>query len=121
MPAPSRSSGVKLALVARDNNEVATAKTDSDGRADFDAGLMRAKGGDEPVVVMAYGDNQDFSFTDLRRSSFDLTDRGVGGREVPGPLDAYLYTERGVYRPGETVVSHRHAARPHRRRGDRAA
>jgi len=95
--------GVKLTLVARDNNEVATVKTDSDGRADFDAGLMRAKGGDEPVVVMAYGDNQDFSFTDLRRSSFDLTDRGVGGREVPGPLDAYLYTERGVYRPGETV------------------
>ncbi|MGC9952974.1 MAG: alpha-2-macroglobulin [Rhizomicrobium sp.] len=96
-------SGVKLSLVARDNNEVATGKTDSDGRVDFDAGLMRAKGGDEPVVVMAYGDDQDFSFTDLRRSSFDLTDRGVSGREVPGPIDAYLYTERGVYRPGETV------------------
>ena len=96
-------SGVRLSLVARDNNEVATVKTNSDGRADFDAGLMRAKGGDEPVVVMAYGNNQDFSFTDLRRSSFDLTDRGVSGREVPGPVDAYLYTERGVYRPGETV------------------
>jgi uncharacterized protein YfaS (alpha-2-macroglobulin family) len=96
-------SGVKLALVARDNNELATVKTDSDGRADFDAGLMRAKGGDEPVVVMAYGDGGEFSFIDLRRSAFDLTDRGVSGREVPGPLDAYLYTERGVYRPGENV------------------
>ncbi len=95
--------GVKLSLVARNNNEVATAKTNSDGRADFDAGLMRAKGGDEPVVVMAYGNDQDFSFTDLRRSSFDLTDRGVSGRNVPGPVDAYLYTERGVYRSGETV------------------
>ncbi|HUO99325.1 MAG TPA: alpha-2-macroglobulin, partial [Rhizomicrobium sp.] len=96
-------SGVKLALVARDNNELATVKTDSDGRADFDAGLMRAKGGDEPVVVMAYGGDGEFSFIDLRRSAFDLTDRGVSGREVPGPLDAYLYTERGVYRPGESV------------------
>lgn len=96
-------SGVKLTLVARNNNELATAKTDSDGRADFDAGLMRAKGGDEPVVVMAYGDSGDFSFIDLRRSAFDLTDRGVSGREVPGPLDAFLYTERGVYRGGETV------------------
>jgi hypothetical protein len=96
-------SGVKLALVARNNNELATVKTDSDGRADFDAGLMRAKGGDEPVVVMAYGDDGEFSFIDLRRSAFDLTDRGVSGREVPGPLDAYLYTERGVYRPGENV------------------
>ena len=68
-------------------------------------GLFRAKGGDEPVVVMAYGDGGDFSFLDLRRSAFDLTDRGVGGRETPGPVDAYLYTERGVYRPGETVQS----------------
>jgi alpha-2-macroglobulin len=96
-------SGVKLALVARNNNELATVKTNGDGRADFAAGLLRAKGGDEPVVVMAYGDGGDFSFIDLRRSAFDLTDRGVSGREVPGPLDAFLYTERGVYRGGENV------------------
>jgi uncharacterized protein YfaS (alpha-2-macroglobulin family) len=96
-------SGVKLTLVARNNNELASVKTNGDGRADFDAGLMRAHGGDEPVVVMAYGDGGDFSFIDLRRSAFDLTDRGVSGREVPGPLDAFLYTERGVYRGGEVV------------------
>ena len=96
-------SGVKLTLVARNNNELAAVKTDSDGRADFGAGLTSAKDGDEPVVVMAYGDDGEFSFIDLRRGAFDLTDRGVSGREVPGPLDAYLYTERGVYRAGETV------------------
>jgi hypothetical protein len=96
-------SGVKLTLVARDNNELASVTTDSDGRADFDAGLFRATGGDEPVVVMAYGPGGDFSFLDLRRSAFDLTDRGVGGRATPGPIDAFLYTERGIYRPGETV------------------
>ncbi len=78
------------------------------GRADFDAGLLHATGGDEPVMVMAYGRPSggsagDFSFLDLRRSAFDLTDRGVGGRDAPGPIDTYLYTERGIYRPGETV------------------
>jgi len=97
--------GVKLTLVARDNNVLATSTTNGDGRADFDAGLFKATGGDEPVVVMAYGTDQDFSFLDLRRPAFDLTDRGVGGRASPGPIDAYLYTERGVYRPGETVRS----------------
>ena len=96
-------SGVKLTLVAHDNNVLATVTTDSSGRADFDAGLFNGKGGDEPVVVMAYGANEDFSFLDLRRPAFDLTDRGVGGRDTPGPIDAYLYTERGIYRPGETV------------------
>jgi uncharacterized protein YfaS (alpha-2-macroglobulin family) len=95
-------SGVKLTLVARDNNILSTTTTNSDGRADFDPGFFNGKGGDEPVVVMAY-DGSDFSFLDLRRPAFDLTDRGVGGRDVPGPVDAYLYTERGVYRPGETV------------------
>jgi uncharacterized protein YfaS (alpha-2-macroglobulin family) len=96
--------GVKLTLVARDNNVLATAITSSDGRADFDAGLMRNTGGEEPVVVMAYA-GDDFSFVDLRRSAFDLSDRGVSGRDSPGPVDAFLYTERGVYRPGETVQS----------------
>jgi uncharacterized protein YfaS (alpha-2-macroglobulin family) len=96
-------SGVKLTLVARDNNELASVTTNSEGRADFNAGLFRATGGDEPVVVMAYGPGGDFTFLDLRRSAFDLTDRGVGGRATPGPIDAFLYTERGIYRPGETV------------------
>ncbi|HTQ14831.1 MAG TPA: alpha-2-macroglobulin [Rhizomicrobium sp.] len=95
-------SGVKLTLVARDNNILATTTTNSTGRADFDPGFFNGKGGDEPVVVMAYNGG-DFSFLDLRRPAFDLTDRGVGGRAVPGAVDAYLYTERGVYRPGETV------------------
>jgi uncharacterized protein YfaS (alpha-2-macroglobulin family) len=95
--------GVKLTLVARNNNVLSTATTDASGRADFDAPLFNGKGGDEPVVVMAYGANDDFSFLDLRRPSFDLTDRGVGGRDTPGPIDAYIYTERGIYRPGETI------------------
>ncbi|MEY4964633.1 MAG: hypothetical protein RL274_216 [Pseudomonadota bacterium] len=96
-------SGVRLTLIARNNNQLASVTTDGNGRADFDSGLLRATGGDEPVMVMAYGREGDFSFLDLRRSAFDLTDRGVGGRASPGPVDAYLYTERGIYRPGETV------------------
>ena len=96
-------SGIKLTLVARDNNVVSTQTTNGDGRADFDPLLFNGKGGDEPVVIMAYGNNGDFSFLDLRRPAFDLTDRGVSGRETAGPIDAYLYTERGVYRPGETI------------------
>ena len=55
---------------------------------------------------MAYGASNDFTFLDLRRPAFDLTDRGVDGRASPGEIDAYLYTDRGVYRPGETVNVH---------------
>ena len=95
--------GVNLAIVSRDNAELTRVTTDRNGRADVPAALMRGTGGAEPVVVMAYGKDGDFSYLDLRRSSFDLSDRGVSGRTSPGAVDAWLYTERGVYRPGETV------------------
>ena len=46
---------------------------------------------------------QEFSRLELTKAAFDLSDRGIEGRALPGPVDAFLYTERGVYRPGETV------------------
>lgn len=96
-------SRTEVALVARNNDELARAKLDGDGSVHFPAALMRGTGGSAPVAVMAYGNNGDFTFLDLRRPAFDLTDRGVEGRATPGPIDAYLYTERGIYRPGQTV------------------
>jgi hypothetical protein len=96
-------SGVNLALIGRNNEEIERVRTGSDGRAQFSAAVTRGTGGNEPVVVMAYGSGEDFTFLDLRRPAFDLTDRGVEGRASAGQVDAYLFTERGVYRPGETV------------------
>jgi uncharacterized protein YfaS (alpha-2-macroglobulin family) len=46
---------------------------------------------------------EDYGFLDLKQTAFDLSDRGVKGRVAPTGLDAFLYTERGVYRSGETV------------------
>ena len=45
----------------------------------------------------------DYAFLSLKTAAFDLSDRGVAGRTVPAGLDAFVYTERGVYRSGETV------------------
>jgi len=95
-------SGVELALVARNNEELERRTTDSDGHAVFAPAMTRGTGGTQPVAVMAY-DGGDFTFLDLRRPAFDLTDRGVEGRASPDQIDAFLYTDRGVYRPGETV------------------
>src|SRR5690606_29047876 len=46
---------------------------------------------------------EDFVFLDMTRAGFDLSDRGVTGRQAPGALDLYAWTERGIYRAGETV------------------
>jgi hypothetical protein len=95
--------GLKLSLVARDNDEVAKVVTDADGRAHFDSGLIQGPGGATPRAVMAYGDDGDFNFADITRPAFDLSDRGVAGRALPGPVDAFVYTDRGIYRARETV------------------
>ncbi len=49
------------------------------------------------------GPDGDFSLLDLTAPAFDLSDRGVSGRKQPGPLDAFVWLDRGIYRPGETV------------------
>ncbi len=94
--------GVELRLVARNNEVLASKTTGADGRVDFDPGLSRGLGGSAPgLLVATLGD--DYGFLNLTQNAFDLTDRGVSGRDAPGALDAFLYTERGVYRSGETV------------------
>jgi alpha-2-macroglobulin len=94
---------INVLVVARNNEELARAFTDENGRARFAPGIVRGAGGLRPAAVMAFAQDGEFVFLDLTAPAFDLTDRGVGGRAAPGPVDAYLYTERGVYRPGETV------------------
>jgi len=94
---------VNVRLIARNNEVLATAKTDSRGYARFDAGLKSGEGGSTPALLVAETGEGDYAFLDLATGSFDLTDRGVKGRNAPGPIDAFAYTDRGVYRPGEQV------------------
>jgi hypothetical protein len=95
--------GVEVRLMARNNEVLGVAQTDATGRANFAAGLLRGQGGNRAAAILLSTADGEFAFLDLIRSAFDLTDRGVGGRDTPGGVDAFVYTERGVYRPGETV------------------
>ncbi|HKY94531.1 MAG TPA: MG2 domain-containing protein, partial [Kiloniellales bacterium] len=95
--------GIELSLLAQNNVELGRATTDADGFVKFDGGLLRGSGGNLPRAVLAYGQSGDFNLLDLGGPVLDLVDRGIGGRSLPGALDAFLYTERGIYRPGETV------------------
>jgi alpha-2-macroglobulin len=94
---------VEMRLVARNNDLLAVKKTDANGAVTFEPGLAGGEGGLLPALIVASGDGGDYAFLNLKQSAFDLTDRGVAGRDVPQALDAYVFTERGVYRTGETV------------------
>ncbi len=96
-------SGVDLRLYARNNDELGKAVSDASGMANFAPGLLRGTTGRTATALMASASDGDFVFIDMTKAAFDLSDRGVGGRLAPGPTDAFLYTDRGVYRPGEPV------------------
>ncbi|WP_200346641.1 alpha-2-macroglobulin family protein [Halochromatium glycolicum] len=95
---------VRLQLLALNQQVLGEARTDAQGHARFDPGLLRGEGGNRPALLSAEGAQGDFGFLDLQASPFDLSDRGVQGRPAPKPIDSYLVSERGIYRPGETVT-----------------
>jgi uncharacterized protein YfaS (alpha-2-macroglobulin family) len=93
----------EVRLIARNNEILATRKTDESGHALFEAGLARGEGGLSPAMVTVTGEKTDYAFLSLKTSAFDLSDRGVAGRDVPAGTDAFVYAERGIYRSNETV------------------
>jgi uncharacterized protein YfaS (alpha-2-macroglobulin family) len=90
-------------LVARNNEILATGTSDKSGYVRFEPGQSKGEGGSAPAILVAENGAGEYAFLDLTMNAFDLSDRGVKGRDAPGPLDGFLYTERGVYRPGEEV------------------
>ncbi|MDB5314911.1 MAG: hypothetical protein JWO24_755 [Rhodospirillales bacterium] len=94
--------GIRVALMARNNEVLAEATTDATGLARFPAPLLRGRAGLAPIALHAT-DGTDFASLDLDAAAFDLSDRGATGRPHPAALDAFIWLDRGIYRPGETV------------------
>ena len=95
--------GVEVQLIARSNEILATAMTDANGRARFEGPLIRGEGAMAPRLLTAYGRNHDFAVLDLQRNPVDLSGQDIGGRQRPDGADGYIWLDRGIYRPGETV------------------
>jgi uncharacterized protein YfaS (alpha-2-macroglobulin family) len=95
--------GVSVDLLSTTNEVLATTKTDAQGYAQFDAALALGTGGQAPAMIVARDGEADLAFLSLTDPEFDLSDRGVAGREASPPVDVFLTTDRGAYRAGETI------------------
>jgi len=94
--------GVAVALYSEGNALLGEATTDDQGVAHFEAGLTRGTGTARPALVVAR-QGEDLAYLSLADAAFDLSDRGVEGRESSGPIDVFLTPDRGAYRAGETI------------------
>lgn len=105
-------SGLRVTLVAADGEDLGEGRTDAAGRVAFPKALMEGEGASRPKMVMAYGPQGDLAVLDLERSPIDLSRQAGAGRNDEGatngrttaiPIDGFLYADRGIFRPGETV------------------
>ena len=96
---------VGVELVSTANEILGTATTDAQGYARFEPGLLAGTGGSAPALVVLRDGSGDVAFLSLTEPEFDLSDRGVEGREASPPVDVFLTTDRGAYRAGETVYA----------------
>ncbi len=98
--------GVSLSVLGKNGEAVQTQTTDADGHARF-ADLKNFKREHEPVLYLARK-NGDSSFLPIGRndreldlSRFDIG--GVSNSADSGRLSAFLFSDRGIYRPGDEI------------------
>ena len=98
--------GVAVEVIAKNGSTLFSQTTDAAGRAHFDKldGMVRERA---PLLVVAKKGG-DMSFMPLNRNDrqLDFSRFDVGGLQnarSADQLSAYLFSDRGIYRPGETM------------------
>jgi alpha-2-macroglobulin len=97
---------VRVEILGRNGLPVLTATTDAEGHAHF-PDLRSFKHEQQPVLYLAHkGADSSFLPIEARDRRLDLSRFDVGGvdnRVDQGTLSAYLFSDRGLYRPGEEI------------------
>ena len=95
-------SGVKVSFISTNNQKLYTATTDADGVAIF-KGIAAQSPGFKVGMVTAKM-NDEFTFVFLQKTQIGTSKFDVGGRHTDATgLNAMIYPERNLYRPGETI------------------
>ncbi|WP_250630317.1 alpha-2-macroglobulin family protein [Rhodoflexus caldus] len=94
--------GVDITLVSTNNQEIATLKTDANGIARFADMKTKAPGFVTAMIFANQGD--DFTYMHFKQTQVATARYEVGGmRENSAGLQAFLYGDRDLYRPDETM------------------
>jgi uncharacterized protein YfaS (alpha-2-macroglobulin family) len=92
----------KVDLVTKANDVVFSGETDKDGVLNVPEPAVRGTRANAPSHLVVRS-STDFSFLVLDHAALDLSSLDTQGRVLHTALDAYLFTDRGIYRPRETV------------------
>ena len=95
-------SGVKISFISTNNQSLYTTTTDGDGMAIFKD--INTKSPGFRIGMITAKRNDEFTFIWLQQSAVETSRFDVGGR-MPNEsgMNAWIYAERNLYRPGETI------------------
>jgi uncharacterized protein YfaS (alpha-2-macroglobulin family) len=93
---------VKVSFISTTNQQVFTTETNGDGEAVFEN--MKAKAPGFNIGLVSAKQGEEYSFIWLDQSRVETSRYDVGGRSTNATgLNAWIYAERNLYRPGETI------------------
>lgn len=98
--------GARVRVIARNGETLASSETDSSGHASLPSleGFTREK--QPSLIVVNYAEDLSFMPLSNYERTLDLSRFDIGGdaNEIDaGTLKAYMFSDRGLYRPGDTV------------------
>ncbi|MCB0839961.1 MAG: hypothetical protein KDD99_25000, partial [Bacteroidetes bacterium] len=94
--------GVKIDLISHNNQTLVSGMTDANGIARFSN--LKADVEDFQTRMITAEKGDDFNFIDLRATEVETSRHDVGGKYIASDqYDAFIYSDRNIYRPGETA------------------
>jgi uncharacterized protein YfaS (alpha-2-macroglobulin family) len=94
---------VNVAVYAANNQLIGTGSTNAEGVAEISTGTKKDYAGFRPAMVIAKTAD-DFNYLPFNNTRVNTSRFEVGGkRNNPSGLDAFVYAERDIYRPGERI------------------
>ena len=93
---------VTVKFIGRNNQESFRARTDADGVAVYEFAGLKAPGFATELITAQLG--QDYNIIPLEKTRINTSRYDVGGKyQNPSGIEAFIYGDRDLYRPGEKV------------------
>lgn len=93
---------VTIRFIGRNNQVTHTTKTNAEGVAEYTFNELRASGFETFLVAAQL--NSDYNVLPLNNTRINTSRFDVGGKyQNPSGFEAFVYGDRDLYRPGETV------------------
>ncbi|MGD2036133.1 MAG: MG2 domain-containing protein, partial [Bacteroidales bacterium] len=94
--------GVDIKFIGKNNQVTQTVKTNAEGMAEYSYDELKAPGFETSLVAAHYGN--DYNMLPLNKTRINTSRFDVGGKyRNPAGFEAFIYGDRDLYRPGETV------------------